>query len=219
MAERVDTLKNALSPVILSGYTNFIINAPELSFNLIACRPHSMGGGPIPGFKPYLKAAFKVETMDDSATKLKTLVDRSQYPILFLAHNGPTGLGDSPDSIWGCDFSAEKRDFGDLDLNMSIKYAVQKGHCVLGVVAGHMHHKLKNKGMRKWFVKSKDISYINSARVPRIFKEKSELLHHHIKIVLRPNEIETCEVLIGENLKLKRCTPAYHGITAIHEKE
>ena len=47
---------------------------------------------------------------------------------------------------------------------------------VLAVVAGHMHHRLKGGGERKWLVESDGVLYVNAARVPRI--EKSGQRYH-----------------------------------------
>ena len=56
--------------------------------------------------------------MDASVERLKFLVDVcDDAPILFLAHNGPSGLGDRANSIWGCDFREKEEDWGDRDLD------------------------------------------------------------------------------------------------------
>ena len=62
------------------------------------------------------------------STRLKRLVDScDDAPILFLAHNGPSGLGDRADSIWGCDFRKKEEDWGDRDLEEAVQYAKSSG--------------------------------------------------------------------------------------------
>ena len=39
---------------------------------------------------------------------------------------------------------------------------------MLAVVAGHMHHRLKGGGERRWLVERAGVLYVNAARVPRI---------------------------------------------------
>ena len=115
--------------------------------------------------------------------------------MIFLAHNGPTGLGTSRSDLWGCDFRREEGDFGDEDLALAITYARELGKRVLAVVAGHMHHRLRGGGKRRWYERKDGILYVNAARVPRIFEELGHAYHHHVDLTIDGDEVEAIEVL------------------------
>ena len=100
--------------------------------------------------------------MDASTARLKSLVDECDYaPILFLAHNGPSGLGDRANSIWGCDFRRKEEDWGDRDLEEAVRYANTNGRKVLATVAGHMHRKTKSGKRRPGQVEKDGVLYVN----------------------------------------------------------
>ena len=191
---KCDELREALGSVEMCGYSLHTVSAGGRDIDVIAARPHSMGGPDI-GFRPYLKRKFNVGDLTESGEKLKALVDQAKHPILFLAHNGPTGLGEEKHSIWGCDFKKEAGDFGDIDLREALEHAAGKNHPVLGVVAGHMHHALRNRKRRTWYLEDGGLAFVNAARVPRIFKNKGRLFHHHIELEI-DDGITTREVLV-----------------------
>ena len=89
--------------------------------------------------------------------------------LLVLSHNGPAGLGDRADSIWGCDFREEEGDWGDPDLTQAIDHARAQGKRVLAVIGGHMHLRTKQGVERPWRTERDGTLYLNAARVPRIF--------------------------------------------------
>lgn len=175
-ARRCRDLAAVLGPVPLAGYSLHEVRRADLRLSLIAARPHSQGGGFL-AFSGHLEARFGVSSLSRSAERLCELVDAAPHDrVLFLAHNGPTGLGARRDDIWGCDFRKREGDFGDADLRAAIDHAKRVGKRVLAVAAGHMHHRLKGGGERKWLVESDGVLYVNAARVPRI--EKSGRRYH-----------------------------------------
>lgn len=201
-AGRVRNLAKALGPLQLGGYS---IHSLTEDLACIVARPHSMGGDRL-YFQPYLKSQFGVESIEDSTQKLRELIDQAPEHIIFLAHNGPAGLGDKPTDIYGCDFAPQLGDFGDVDLRDAIAYASKIGKKVKAVVAGHMHHHLKGaskelKQRRTWHLERESIYYINAARVPRIFKSREKahpdkLLHHHICLTI-DDKVRCEEVLLS----------------------
>ncbi|HCP47200.1 MAG TPA: hypothetical protein DIU15_14250 [Deltaproteobacteria bacterium] len=177
--QRMADIRRAAGGVETGGYS--IHTIPEADLAVVAARPHSMGG-PRLGFRPYLERAHGVASIEASTQRLKALVAGSQATrLIFLAHNGPTGLGGSRMDPWGCDFRPSQGDFGDPDLAQAIAHARALGKTVLAVVAGHMHRRLKGGGIRTSFLEQDDIVYVNAAEVPRILrnrKEGSERRHH-----------------------------------------
>ncbi|MBE7439437.1 MAG: metallophosphoesterase [Spirochaetales bacterium] len=192
--ERVAGLRQAIAPVEVCGYSRHTVAAGADELDIIAGRPHSMGGAEL-GFQPYLKRCFGVADMADSLALYRQRIDESTLPLLFLAHNGPAGLGDRANDIWGCDFR-KAEDFGDPDLAAALEYARTRGR-VLGVVAGHMHHRLKGGGERTTFLFRDGIFYLNAARVPRIYTQRGRKVRYHIEMQWQQNNLVIEEVLLG----------------------
>ena len=196
-------LQKTLSPITMAGYSLHSYTFHNLRFDIIGCRPHSAGGTDL-AYYPYLERKYQVKSMEHSSKRLKSLIDQSkEEKLIFLAHNGPFGLGCKRDDIWGCDFHPKRGDFGDLDLRNAIDYAREKGKHVIAVVAGHMHHRLKGGGYRNWLQQENETVMINAARVPRIFQEKDMWLHHHISMKISgPKEpVSINEVLVDTSFK------------------
>lgn len=193
--ERVEALRRELEPAELAGYSMHRLEG----FTLIAARPHSFGG-PHLAFRPYLSESFGVATMEASAARLRSLVDDVRDErLVFLAHNGPTGLGDRRDAIWGCDFKRDEGDFGDADLEAAVAHARSKGKHVLAVLAGHMHHALRGRagGTRKWTDEREGTLYVNAARVPRVFREDGVEKRHFVEVQIGPSGASAREVLFS----------------------
>lgn len=188
---RETELKGALGSAIAVGYSRH----PFDSIDVIAARPHSAGGAHL-AFRPYLTEAFGIADMESSAERLCSLVDQCTRDIVFLAHNGPTGLGDRHDDIWGCDFRRDGGDFGDPDLRVAIDHAIARGKRVRAVIAGHMHHEIKSGGQRRWRVEKDGVLFVNAARVPRIFARNQRLMRHHVEIVIG-ERVSAREVLLS----------------------
>ena len=189
---RVQALCEAVGGVQVGGYS---VHALSEELDVIVARPHSMGGSSLSFSRPLLEV-HGVSTMEQSIHRLKQCVDQSEAKhLLFLAHNGPSGLGNRRDDLWGCDFRQEGGDFGDLDLRAAVDYAVDQDRNVVAVLAGHMHHRLRGGGQRKWCQRQDGILYINAARVPRIFEDRTGVLHHHIDLLIDDGHAEAVEVL------------------------
>jgi len=177
---RLDRLERQLDLVTTAGFSvhNFAFDQGDL--DIVACRPCSMGGEFL-GFAPLLKRRYGIASMEESARRLVALVDECPAEnLLFLAHNGPTGLGSRRHDIWGRDFGRKEGDHGDPDLRTAIDYAINRaGKRVLAVVAGHMHLAVRHGGGRErpWRVErdGDGVVYVNAARVPRPWR-------HHIRL-------------------------------------
>ncbi|MBW7859053.1 MAG: metallophosphoesterase [Leptonema sp. (in: Bacteria)] len=190
--ERVDQLALSLAPIQLGGYSIHRFSG----IDILTTRPHSMGG-PNLSFQPYLKHRFSVETIEDSANLLKKLVDQTNQDIIFLGHNGPSGLGADRSDIFGCDFKPEMGDFGDTDSRIALDYAIQTGKKVKAFIGGHMHHHLRGGGKRKWLIQENDIWFVNAARVPRIFKHNHQLIHHHVRLIINSDSVKVNPVFVS----------------------
>lgn len=192
---RSEALAEAIAPAQLVGYSRHRIEAADRAIEIIAGRPHS-AGGPRLAFRPHLSETFGVNDLEDSVRRLRSLIDESTADeLVVLAHNGPTGLGDKRDDIWGCDFRRSEGDFGDLDLERAIDHAKRTGRRVRAVVAGHMHHELRGGGNRCWQLERDSVLYVNAARVPRIFDRGGRTLRHHVVLEIDDTSARAREVL------------------------
>ncbi|MBT6176076.1 MAG: hypothetical protein HOI23_02440 [Deltaproteobacteria bacterium] len=184
------SLSHHLTSTSICGYSLHPQSINDYSFDIIAARPHSMGG-PNLSFKPYLKKAFGIHSIEESTAKINEQIDKSQNKnIIFFAHNGPSGLGTKRDDIWGCDFKKSEGDFGDPDLEQAIAYARSQDKNVLAVIAGHMHQGLKGGGERRWVVERNGTTYLNAARVPRIYETSDTTVHHHVCVEVESSAIK-----------------------------
>ncbi len=184
----------------LCGYSLHPLRVGERWISVVAGRPFSLGG-PSLAFAPQLEGRYGVTSLEESAKRLRELVDACESEeLVFLAHNGPTGLGDRAHDPWGCDFKAEEGDWGDPDLREAIEYARGTGRRVLAVVAGHMHLALKQGARERcWQLEQDGILYLNAARVPRIFERDGRLLHHHLALHLGPGGVRAEERFVPES--------------------
>jgi len=190
--KRTAALDAALGPAQLVGYS---LHDAGDTLQILAARPHSMGGDEL-SFAPFLSRAFGVESLDDSAARLRALVDAVTAPnLLVVGHNGPTGLGARRTDIWGCDFKKEEGDFGDPDLAEALAYARERGVRVVGVVAGHMHLRIRGGGERERRVERDGTLYLNAARVPRIWKDADGEVRHHLALSWDGEALSADEVL------------------------
>lgn len=196
-AIRNGSLDETKSRVRLCGYSLHQGGAAHAPFTIIAGRPHSMGGESL-SFADYMQETYGIRSMTDSTERLVSLVDEAeQDSLLFFSHNGPTGLGDQPEDMWGCDFKADGGDWGDPDLRVAIDHAKQSGKRVLAVIAGHMHLRTKAGQQRTWKKRIDGTLYINAARVPRIFSS-DDVYRHHISLTINAEGAEAEEVLVPQ---------------------
>ena len=184
---RCRSFDRALGHVEMVGYSHRRVALSGLPLNVVAGRPHSIGGKRL-ACERYLKRAYGVDSMEASIARLKSLIDHcDEAPILFVAHNGPSGLGDRADSIWGCDFRRKEEDWGDRDLEEAVRYAKRSGRRVLATVAGHMHRETKSGKRRPGQVEKDGVLYVNAAEVPRHRKVNGSTRRHHVRLTLTAN--------------------------------
>lgn len=209
--QRVRALETALGPVQLAGYS--LHGCGE--FSIIAARPHAMGGDRL-YFADYMERRFAVDSLAASADRICALVDRAAEQIIFLAHNGPSGLGEEPDAIWGCDFDPARGDFGDADLRQAIDHAWRTGRRVRAVLAGHMHHRVTG-GYRPWYQLEGETLHVNAARVPRVEHGEDGERRHHVRLDINDSEARATEIWVGNDLSEihgSRATSAGEGVPA-----
>lgn len=118
-------------------------------------------------------ASYGVINMQESARRIyETALGAPEgHYIVFLAHNGPKGLGSNMNDICGRDWEFGGGDHGDPDLAEAISLLKSNTQFSIPlVVFGHMHKKLAfSDNPRTMLVIGDDgILYLNGAIVPRV---------------------------------------------------
>lgn len=195
-ARRCRSLDKALGDVELVAYSQHRLAPAGVPLNVVVGRPHSIGGRRLACLR-YLDEAYGVDSMEASIERMKVLIDAcDDAPILFLAHNGPSGLGDRADSIWGCDFRKKEEDWGDQDLEEAVRYANGSGRKVLAAVAGHMHRRTKSGKSRPAQVEKDGVLYVNAAEVPRHRQINGQKKRHHVRLTVSSGEVTAKDLWI-----------------------
>jgi len=151
------------------GYSK--LDFPAFNLTVVGGRPFTWGG-PDLRFAEICQELYGVSTIEESATKIfQAVKSATQKTIIFLGHNGPSGLGNLPQDPCGKDWLPVGGDYGDPDLAEAITLSIAAGKNVPLVAFGHMHHELrhlKETQRRAIFASPDGRIYLNSARVPRI---------------------------------------------------
>ncbi|KAL7190914.1 hypothetical protein ACSBR2_023063 [Camellia fascicularis] len=148
------------------------LDYPILKLSIVGGRPFSCGGEQL--FRTRLLAArYGIHDMEGSAKRIyeAALGTPEGHLIIFLAHNGPTGLGSNANDICGRDWVFGGGDHGDPDLARAISQLKETTKLSIPlVVFGHMHKELAyGNGLRKMIVVGADNTiYLNGAIVPRV---------------------------------------------------
>jgi uncharacterized protein (TIGR04168 family) len=190
-------LNEASADVTWCGYGAHPIRVGGGAVTILSGRPYAMGGGEL-SFAEALHERHGVASMEASSARLLALVNGVETEaVVFLAHNGPTGLGAERDALWGNDFAPEPDDHGDPDLRAAIDHAQARGLRVLGVVAGHMHRRLRSGGLRRWIERRDGVLYLNPAQLPRVAADVDGVRRHHVELRLALDSLEAEERWIG----------------------
>ncbi len=182
------------------------LELPELGISLIGARPFSWGGPSLRSPEVY-ELLYDVKTMEDSAEKIIALAESAEHDtIVILAHNGPTGLGTRPYSIYGKDFGKPGGDWGDQDLGWAIAALKDRDFNIPLVIGGHMHHRLvgNRSAKRQRYVNDNGTFYLNPARVPRIFESRDgRLLRHFATCNFEDGELTGVHELVASSDDVK----------------
>lgn len=107
-----------------------------------------------------------------------------------VAHNGPTGLGNSVHSPCGADWLDDAVDHGDADLQAALCQLASQGRPPSVLVFGHMHSLLaRNQGLRDRVGHLHGTVCLNAAVVPRTLQNPGqesdvcrETCHHFLEV-------------------------------------
>lgn len=156
------------------------LDFPEFNLSVVGSRPFSWGGE-IWKNEQFYRKRYGVNNFHDSTARIIAAAENASYEtIIFMGHNGPTGLGNSPEDPCGKDWQPIGGDYGDPDFETAIAKTQALGKKIPLVTFGHMHHNLRHTKEKQRTIISTTPStvYLNSARVPRIIQTETNKLRN-----------------------------------------
>ncbi|MGM3306694.1 TIGR04168 family protein [Anabaena sp. WFMT] len=182
------------------------LDFPDWNLTVVGGRPFTWGG-PEWRFAEICQERYGVSSLEESADKIVKVVKSAAYDnIIFLGHNGPSGLGDRPEDPCGKDWHPIGGDFGDPDLAEAISQSLNMKKTVSLVAFGHMHRTLRHtkKVQRKAVFRSPEGTiYLNAATVPRIVEEDGVKLRNFSLVSLEGGVVTKASLVwLGRNFQV-----------------
>ncbi len=194
------------------------LDFPKLKLSVVGSRPFSWGG-PVWKYADFYRR-FGVNSFETSASRIVAAARRTSYEtVIFLGHNGPTGLGDLPEDPCGKDWKPIGGDYGDPDFQEAIMETQAMGKQVCLVAFGHMHHNLRHTGVRlrrATHVDELGTVYLNAAAVPRIVKTQTECRRNFSIVTLSGGTVaDITLVWVADNFGGVSSQVLYSGSSAV----
>lgn len=185
------------------GYSK--LDFPQFEVSIVGGRPFSWGG-PEWKCKNFFRDRYGINDHKESAAKIIESADKAFYnTIIFLAHNGPSGLGNQPEDICGKDWNPLGGDFGEPDLTEAIAYTRNLNKHIPLVTFGHMHHNLRHRKDRLRTMFKRDVYdtiYLNAASVPRIKEIDGEKMRNFSLVLLENHQVKNMSLVwVDEQFK------------------
>jgi uncharacterized protein (TIGR04168 family) len=186
------------------GYSK--LDFPDWQLTVVGGRPFTWGGTEWK-FADICKERYGVTSLEESSDRIVAAVQSAAYEtIIFLGHNGPSGLGDRPEDPCGKDWHPIGGDFGDPDFGAAISQALTAGKTIPLVTFGHMHHTLRHtkKVLRTPVFRSPEGTiYLNAARVPRIVEDNGEKLRNFSLVSLEAGTVSQVSLVwVGNDYRV-----------------
>jgi uncharacterized protein (TIGR04168 family) len=183
------------------GYSK--LDFPDFDLTVVGGRPFTWGG-PEWKFADLCRERYGVQDQEESAMKIfEAVKSATQKTIIFLSHNGPSGLGDRPEDPCGKDWHPIGGDYGDPDFAEAISRSLTANKNISLVTFGHMHHTLRHtkKEIRKRLFRSPEGTiYLNAATVPRIVIKDGEKLRNFSLVEMNDGSVtQATSVWVGMN--------------------
>ncbi|WP_353932849.1 TIGR04168 family protein [Okeanomitos corallinicola TIOX110] len=182
------------------------LDFPDWNLTVVGGRPFTWGGSEW-RFADICKQRYGIGTLEQSTEKIVEVVKSAACDnIIFLGHNGPSGLGDRPEDPCGKDWHPIGGDFGDPDLAAAISQTLTMNKNVALVTFGHMHRNLRHtkKVFRKAIVTSPEGTiYLNAANVPRIIEKDGVKLRNLSLATLESGVLQKASLVwVDSNYKI-----------------
>ncbi|MDJ0691697.1 MAG: TIGR04168 family protein [Xenococcaceae cyanobacterium MO_188.B32] len=174
------------------------LDFPQFNLSVVGSRPFSWGGEKWKN-KDFYRDRYGINNFAESTTKIVAAAKETAYDtIIFIGHNGPTGLGARPEDSCGRDWEPLGGDHGDPDLTEAIDKVRILGKSIPLVTFGHMHHSLRHRKDRLRTIVNtspEETIYLNSARVPRIKEGKEGKERSFSVVTLRNGKVRQIALL------------------------
>lgn len=173
------------------------LDFPKLNLTVVGSRPFTWGGSSWKN-ENFYQERFGVTSFEESTARITAAARSAAYDtVIFLGHNGPSGLGDCPEDPCGKDWQPLGGDFGDPDLTEAIAQTRAAGKKIPLVTFGHMHHKLRHtqKYLRKPVHLARETVYLNAASVPRIVENGSDRLRNFSLVCLQSGMVSQVSLI------------------------
>ena len=173
------------------------LDFPQLDLSVVGSRPFSWGGDTWRNSEFY-RDRYNIKNFAESTEQIVASAKAAAAQTLILiAHNGPTGLGSSTESICGRDWKAEGGDYGDPDLTAAICQVRESGKSIPLVTFGHMHHELKiPRGKRRKIIEVRDDTiYLNAACVPRVIDGSEGAKHSFSLVTMQAGAVQSISLV------------------------
>jgi uncharacterized protein (TIGR04168 family) len=183
--QQIDVLEDA---AVGFGKKDF----PQFGVSVVGGRPFSWGG-PEWKTKRFYRDRFGVRSFAESADRMIQAVQETAFEtVIFIGHNGPTGLGAEPEDPCGKDWQPLGGDFGDPDFGDAIAKAYRLNKRIPLVGFGHMHHTLRHtkaRLRRRTHFSAEGTLYLNAACVPRIIQTEQGRWRNFSIVTLRASRV------------------------------
>jgi uncharacterized protein (TIGR04168 family) len=171
--DRVQQQIDLLGPAFVGyGQRDF----PELSLSVVGSRPFSWGGSDWKN-RTFYRDRFAVTSFAESRDRILAAAQAaSENTLLFIGHNGPTGLGSAPEDPCGKDWGSPiGGDYGDPDFEHALTATRALGKNIPLVAFGHMHQRLRHRQdqTRRAIHTADGTLYLNAACAPRIVADET----------------------------------------------
>jgi uncharacterized protein (TIGR04168 family) len=182
------------------------LDFPQWNLSVVGGRPFTWGGHEW-RFADICQERYGVSNLEESADRIvKVVKSVSCDNIIFLGHNGPSGLGDRAEDPCGKDWHPIGGDFGDPDFAEAISQSLNLKKNVSLVTFGHMHRTLRHtkKLQRKAVFRSPEGTiYLNAATVPRIIQENGIKLRNFSLVSLEDGLVTKASLVwVGKDFQV-----------------
>ena len=179
------------------------LDFPEFQLSIVGSRPFSWGGS-VWKNQEFYQERYGVKSFEESVERIVASVHRATYEtIIFVGHNGPSGLGDKAEDPCGKDWEPLGGDHGDPDFAEAIAQTRALGKKIPLVTFGHMHHTLRhNKEQLRTPISThpEGTVYLNAASFPRIIQTGSNRIRNFSLVSLEAGVVSQASLVwVGQD--------------------
>lgn len=182
------------------------LDFPEYQLSVVGSRPFSWGGD-VWKNQEFYQERYGVNSFEESVERIVASAGSATYEtIIFVGHNGPSGLGNKAEDPCGRDWQPLGGDHGDPDFAAAIAQTQTLGKKIPLVTFGHMHHSLRHtkEQLRAPISTSPEGTvYLNAASFPRIIQTESDRIRNFSLVSLEAGVVSQASLVwVGQDYKV-----------------